>query len=133
MLCCIGWCQIPGCAAAALLLILWVPARLLHGRLLILGLPLGWRLALRRCLCRGLLVLLEMGLPLGRATARWRLLVLLRRGAAWRHLVRRRLPCACTPHHEHSLLSQSLCCMLSPQAFKSVSPSQHHMPAVCVL
>ena len=95
-------------AAAALLLILGVPARLLHGRLLILGLPLGWKLALRGALCGGRLILLELGLPLGRAAARWRLLVLLRRGAAWWHLVRRRLPCICTLQHELFLLNRPL-------------------------
>ncbi len=101
-----AWCQVCKYAAAASLLILWVPARLLHGRLLILGLPLGWKLALWRALCRRLLVLLELGLPLGRAAARWRLLVLLRRGAAWWHLVRRRLPCACKLQHQHSFLNR---------------------------
>ena len=85
-------CCVASATAAASLLILRIPAWLLHGRLLVLRLPLGRKLAL----LGALLVLLELGLPLRRAAARWRLLVLLRRGAARRHLVRWLLPCTCT-------------------------------------
>lgn len=105
------WCHGSCARAAASLLILWVPARLLHGRLLILGLPLRWKLALWGSLSGALLVLLELRLPLRRPAARWRLLILLRRGVAWRHLVGRLLPCACTRQHELLTLALPLCRM----------------------